>query len=293
MNICKKYIFWLLVPFTLLLSGCEMGALDPKGQVGADEKSLIITALLLMLIVVIPVLVMTFVFAWKYRESNTKATYLPDWCHSTKIELWVWGVPLVIIAVLAAITWTTTHELDPYKPLDSDVKPITIEVVALDWKWLFIYPEQHFATVNHIEFPANVPVNFKITSDAPMNSFFIPQLGGQIYAMTGMTTKLHLIANEEGTYRGMSANISGEGFSDMTFTATATSVDGFNAWVNEVKQSQHTLDKATYNVLRQKSIAHPVEYFSTVEPNMFQQIVDKYMMPGMQDADRNFILRQE
>ncbi|WP_283106949.1 ubiquinol oxidase subunit II [Shewanella surugensis] len=293
MNICKKYIFWLTIPLTMLLSGCNMGTLDPKGQVGVDEKSLIITATLLMLIVVIPVLVMTFVFAWKYRESNTKSTYLPNWCHSNKIEFWVWGIPCVIILILGTITWRTTHELDPYKPLVSDVKPITIEVVALDWKWLFIYPEQQIATINHIEFPENVPINFKITSDAPMNSFFIPRLGGQIYAMAGMTTLLHLIANEQGTYRGLSANISGEGFSDMKFTATATSQQGFDDWVNKVKASDQYLDKAKYNTLLNKSIADPIQYFSDVEPNLFGQIVHKYMMPGMQDEDHKFILRQE
>ena len=154
-----------------------------------------------MLIVVIPVIFMTLYFAWKYRESNTSATYTPNWSYSHRIEAVVWAVPIAIILVLGTITWKTTHELDPYKPLESSVKPITIEVVSLDWKWLFIYPDQHIATVNEIQFPANTPVNFKITSDTVMNVFFIPQLGSQIYAMAGMQTQVNLIADAPGTYR--------------------------------------------------------------------------------------------
>lgn len=292
MNIGKKYIFWLL-PLTMLLNGCNLAMLDPKGQVASNEMSLIIIATLLMLIVVIPVLFMTFFFAWRYRESNTKSTYAPNWSHSNKIEVFVWGIPCIIIAILATITWKTTHELDPYKPLVSDVKPITIQVVALDWKWLFIYPEQGIATINHIEFPDNVPINFQITSDAPMNSFIIPSLGGQIYAMAGMVTKLHLIANEQGTFRGMSANISGEGFSDMKFTATATSEAGFKHWVEDVRKTGVTLDKTQYNQLLDKSIADPIKYFSTVENKLFTQVVHKYMKPGKQDSSHKFILRQE
>ena len=215
---------------TLLLSGCNMTLLNPKGQVGLDERNLIITATLLMLLVVVPVIVMTFLFAWKYRASNTNATYTPKWNHSTKIEIAVWAVPVLIIIALGYVTYKSTHALDPYKPLESDVKPVTIEVVALDWKWLFIYPEQGIATVNKIVFPAHTPINFKITSDAVMNSFFIPALGGQIYAMAGMQTKLHLIANENAEMDGISANYSGAGFTGMKFKAIATTQEDFDAW---------------------------------------------------------------
>ncbi|MFN7093972.1 MAG: ubiquinol oxidase subunit II, partial [Burkholderiales bacterium] len=204
-----------------LLSGCKQAALlYPKGTIGRDERDLIFTALGLMLIVVIPVIIMTVVFAWKYRASNTKATYAPDWHHSSKIEAVVWGIPIIIIAILATITWKSTHDLDPYKPLDvKGVKPLTIEVVALNWKWLFIYPEQNIATINFVQFPKDVPVDFKITADAPMNSFMIPQLGGQVYAMAGMQTHLHLIGNSTGDYDGRAVNYNGHGFSDMTFVA--------------------------------------------------------------------------
>jgi cytochrome o ubiquinol oxidase subunit 2 len=267
---------------TLLLSGCNMTLLNPKGQVGLDERNLIITATLLMLLVVIPVIVMTFLFAWKYRASNTSATYTPKWSHSTKIEIAVWAVPVLIIIALGYVTYKSTHALDPYKPLESDVKPITIEVVALDWKWLFIYPEQGIATVNKIVFPAHTPVNFKITSDAVMNSFFIPALGGQIYAMAGMQTRLHLIANENAEMDGISANYSGAGFTGMKFKAIATSQEDFDAWVSEVKKAPKQLEQAEYAALAKQSQNNPVELYSSVTPNLFQTIVDKYegMKPG-------------
>jgi cytochrome o ubiquinol oxidase subunit 2 len=267
---------------TLLLSGCNMTLLDPKGQVGLDERNLIITATLLMLLVVVPVIFMTFAFAWKYRASNKDAVYTPKWSHSTKIEIAVWTIPVLIIIALGYVTYKSTHALDPYKPLESDVKPITIEVVALDWKWLFIYPEQGIATVNKIVFPAHTPINFKITSDAVMNSFFIPALGGQIYAMAGMQTKLHLIANQNAEMDGISANYSGAGFTGMKFKAIATSQEDFNAWVSEVKKAPKQLEQAEYAALSKQSQNNPVELYSSVTPNLFQIIVDKYegMNPG-------------
>ncbi len=229
----------------MLLGGCNMEILSPKGDIGAQEKTLLFTATGLMLIVVIPVIVMTLAFAWKYRASNTQAEYKPDWHHSNRIEAVVWLVPCVIIAILGWITWESTHKLDPYRPLDSEVKPVTIQAVSLDWKWLFIYPEQGIATVNEIAFPKDTPVNFQITSDSVMNSFFIPQLGSQIYSMAGMMTKLHLIANEEGVFDGISANYSGGGFSGMRFKAIATSEQGFQDWVaKEAKASGTALTPA-------------------------------------------------
>ena len=267
---------------TLLLGGCNWTLLDPVGQVGIEERNLIITATLLMLLVVVPVILMTLIFAWKYRASNKNATYAPKWSHSTKIEVVIWTVPILIIIALGVITYKSTHALDPYRPLESDVKPVTIEVVALDWKWVFIYPEQGIATVNKIVFPANTPVNFRITSDSVMNSFFIPGLGGQIYAMSGMTTKLHLIANKNAEMDGISANYSGAGFTGMKFKAIATSEEDFNAWVAEVKTSPKQLDNAEYAALEKPSENNPVELYSTVTPNLFQLIIDKYegMNPG-------------
>ncbi|KAB0500326.1 ubiquinol oxidase subunit II [Pseudomonas vancouverensis] len=267
---------------TLLLSGCNMTLLNPTGQVGLEQRNLIITATLLMLLVVVPVIIMTFLFAWKYRASNTNATYTPKWNHSTKIEIAVWAVPVLIIIALGYVTYKSTHALDPYKPLESDVKPVTIEVVALDWKWLFIYPEQGIATVNKIVFPAHTPINFRITSDAVMNSFFIPGLGGQIYAMAGMQTKLHLIADRNAEMEGISANYSGAGFTGMKFKAIATSQEDFDAWVSEVKKSPKQLESAEYAALAKQSQNNPVELYSSVTPNLFQIIVDKYegMKPG-------------
>ena len=271
-----------------LLSGCHYSVLDPKGQIAADEKSLIITATLLMLIVVIPVIILTLWFAWKYRESNTSATYTPNWSYSHRIEAIVWGIPCAIILVLGILTWKTTHELDPYRPIESKVKPIEIDVVSLDWKWLFIYPEQHIATVNEIHIPAGTPVNFRITSDTVMNVFFIPQLGSQIYAMAGMQTQVNLIADQPGVYDGLSTNFSGAGFPDMVFKATAGSQEEFDAWVAKVKASPNKLGLDNYADLAKPSTKDPVKYFSNVEPVLFTAVLDKYMdkSSGLKLADK-------
>ncbi|HBN8289793.1 ubiquinol oxidase subunit II [Pseudomonas aeruginosa] len=272
----SRYLKGMVGVSPLLLSGCKMALFDPKGQIGIDEKSLIITATLLMLLVVIPVMCMTLVFAWKYRASNTKATYRPDWAHSNRIEVVVWTIPCVIIAFLGWMTWKSTHALDPYRPLDSEVKPVTIEVVSLDWKWLFIYPEQGIATLNEIAFPKDTPVNFRLTSDTVMNSFFIPQLGSQIYTMSGMQTKLHLIANEEGVFDGISANYSGAGFSGMKFKAIATSQQGFQDWVAKVRAAPASLTAAGYAALARPSENVPATYFSSVDPQLFQQVLSQH-----------------
>ncbi len=264
----------------LLLAGCDATILNPKGQIGEDEKTLLITATLLMLLVVVPVIVMTLSFAWRYRASNTDAHYAPEWSHSNKIEAVVWGVPCVIIAVLAVLTWRSSHALDPYRPIATTEEPITIEVVALDWKWLFIYPDQNIATVNEIAFPVDTPVKFKITSDSVMNSFFIPQLGSQIYAMAGMETQLHLIAHTAGDYAGISANYSGGGFSDMKFTAHATSAQDFTAWVAKVKATPTQLDQAEYQKLAAPSGKTPVTYYSAATPKLFHNTIERYTAMG-------------
>ncbi len=268
----------------VLLSGCNMEVLTPKGDVGAHEKSLILIALGLMAVVAIPVIAMTLWFAWRYRSSNKKATYAPNWSHSTKIEVVVWTIPAIIIVILAVITWTSSHALDPYKPLESEAKPVTVQVVSMDWKWLFVYPEYGVASVNELAFPTDRPVNFQITSDSVMNAFFIPQLGSQIYAMAGMETKLHLIAREPGTYAGLSSNFSGEGFSDMHFKAIATSEDGFNEWIAKAKASQASLDDAGYKALAQPSEKVPVAYYGNVAPNLFVGVINKHMGEMSHDA---------
>ncbi|AMM12843.1 MAG: ubiquinol oxidase subunit II [Pseudomonadota bacterium] len=271
---CKRFAIFP----ALLLSGCggQMDLLDPKGSIGLAEKNLILTSTYAMLIVVVPVIFLTLLFAWKYRASNTSAEYLPKWAHSTKIEIVIWLVPALIILYLGILTYKSTHALDPYKPLESEVKPINVEVVALDWKWLFIYPDLGIATVNQIQFPVGTPVSFKITSDSVMNSFFIPQLGGQIYAMAGMQTKLHLIADHAGDYAGLSANFSGHGFSDMKFRAIATTPEEFAAWVKKVKASPSQLDGVNYAAVAAPTEKQPVQYFSKVDANLFQNIVAKY-----------------
>lgn len=261
--------------------------LNPKGSVAADEKQLLIDSVLLMLIIVVPVLILTIVFAIKYRASNTKAKYEPQWGHSTLLEVICWTVPCIIIVVLAVLTWVTTHRLDPYKPLD-DVKgkPLTVQVVALNWRWLFIYPEQNIATINYLQFPINRQVKFVITADAPMNSFQIPQLGGQIYAMPGMQTKLHLIANHMGNYAGFSASFSGTGFADMKFNTKVTSEEDFNSWVKSIKQtSKNHLTQDVYNKeLAPDSENSKVQYFSSVDKAIYDNVIMKYMMPMPENA---------
>jgi len=260
-----------------LLSGCNMALLDPKGPVGAQEKWLIILSFVLMMIVVIPVFVMAFYFPWKYRASNKNAEYKPKWSHSTKIEVVIWSVPALIIVVLSYVVWTSTHELSPFRPIASEQKPVTIEAIALDWKWLFIYPDQHIATINHIEFPTGVPVKFRITSDTVMTSFFIPRLGSQIYAMAGMQTQDHLQADEPGVYTGRNTQFSGPGFSSMRFKAVATSREQFQRWVARVKQTQTKLDMATLKRLEKPSEGDSASYYSDVVPHLFDRIIKKYM----------------
>ncbi|MCQ4159494.1 ubiquinol oxidase subunit II [Roseomonas sp. GC11] len=257
--------------------------LDPKGPIGMAERSLILTATWLMLLVVVPVILMTLAFAWRYRASNRRARYEPNWDHSGKIEAVVWAIPCCIIAVLAVITWKSTHELDPYKRIEADVPPINVDVVALDWKWLFIYPDLGIASVNEMAMPVNTPVHFRITSGTVMNAFFIPQLGSQIYAMAGMATQLSLLAHEAGTYRGMSANYSGAGFSDMKFNAIASDRAAFDAWVEKVRAQGAPLDVPEYEQLSRPTERAPVSYYSQVRPDLFSAILRHSAPGGMMD----------
>jgi len=274
----KRWLIPLGSGLAVSLSGCSgnFALLDPKGSIGVAEKSLIATATGTMLLVVIPVILLTLWFAYRYRASNRNATYAPEWSHSTAIEVVVWTIPALIILFLGILTWKTTHELDPYKPLESNVKPINVEVVALDWKWLFIYPDLGIASVNQLAVPVGTPVSFRVTSDSVMNSFFIPQLGTQIYAMAGMQTRLHLIADHAGNYAGISSNFSGRGFSDMKFTTIATNQQDFDAWVQKVKASSAGLSMDQYATVAQPSEKAPVQYFSTVDPKLFNNIIAKY-----------------
>ncbi|MBI2743271.1 MAG: ubiquinol oxidase subunit II [Chlamydiales bacterium] len=281
----KKFKFTLLLVFVVgsllwgmwLLYESKLAVLDPKGAIADAERSLFFTATWLMLIVVIPVFVLTIYIIWKYRASNKKATYSPDWDKSHLIESIWWGVPLVIVIALGVITWKSCIELDPFRPLVHENKPLRIQVVALQWKWLFIYPDQNIATVNFVHFPEKTPLNFEITADAPMNSFWIPQLGSQIYAMPGMDSRLHLIASEPGTFRGSSANLSGRGFAGMTFTAKASTQEEFDQWVASAKASQKVLTFDEYTQLVEPSENNPVASYSLKEEDLYQRIIMKYV----------------
>lgn len=285
MKIKHKFVFFFLVFLALLLAAIlypyavDSAVLDPKGIISLKEQDLIWIATLLMLIVVIPVLIMTFAICLRYRSTNKDAEYDPDWNHDALAESIWWGFPCLIILLLSIVTYVSSYNLDPFRPFRSGIKPITIQVVALPWKWLFIYPDQKIASVNFIQFPEHIPLTFDITADAPMNSFWIPQLGGQIYAMPGMKTKLHLIADEPGDYRGSSANISGEGFSGMNFIAKSGSQKEFEQWIESAKQSGHDLDAKEYLKLAEPSEYNPVALYSLKDEDLFDQIVMKYTMP--------------
>lgn len=262
---------------TMLIYGNDISVLNPKGLIASKERDLMVLATVLSLIVVIPVFVMTFWIAWKYREGNEKAKYQPDWDHSRLFESIWWGVPLILITILSVVTWNSSHELDPFKPIKAEGKsPLRVQVVALQWKWLFIYPQQNIATVNYVQFPEDTPINFEVTSDAPMNSFWIPSLGGQIYAMSGMVTKLHLIADQTGEYRGSSANISGRGFSGMKFIAESTSKEAFENWVQEAQKSSASLGIDEYSELSKPSENHPAQQFVLADENLFDYIAHKF-----------------
>ena len=263
-----------------LTLGKNMGILDPKGTVAAQEKELIMLSMLLMLIVVLPVYVLTIHFTWKYRDNNpTGQKYHPTEDRNTLEEFIWWAIPTIIVIVLGSITWTSSHRLDPYKPLVSDVRPITIQVVALDWKWLFIYPEQGIATLGYVEFPDNTPINFQITADAPMNSFWIPQLAGQVYAMAGMNTQLHVMADEGGEYRGVSSNFSGAGFSEMRFNAKVVSQSEFNSFTQSTRNSPFVLSQEEYGKLALPSREEPERSYRSVDVNLYNDIIMKYMTP--------------
>ena len=280
----KIVIFVLLcvaavVSIIMYLFSGQVAVLDPKGWVALKQRDLLVTSTLLMLIVVIPVYILTFFIMWKYRASNKDAKYSPNWDQSLLAETIWWGIPCLIVLVLSIMTWKSSHALDPFKPLVSNTKPVRIQVVALQWKWLFIYPEENIATVNFFQIPEQTPINFELTADAPMNSFWVPQLAGQIFAMPGMKTKLHFIADAEGIYRGSSANISGKGFAGMSFKVKSSSAADYASWVQSAKLNNSVLDLATYQKLAEPSEYNKVAYYTLGKEDLFEWIVMKYMMP--------------
>ena len=265
----------------LALSGCtSTGIWDPKGPVGVAEKTILIDSMVIMLAIIVPSIIGTLVFAWWFRASNTKARYRPDWAYSGRIELVVWSVPLLTIIFLGGIAWVGSHDLDPAVPLASDRKPVQVQVVSLDWKWLFIYPEQRIATVNQLVIPVGTPVNFTLTSSSVWNSFFITQLGSMIYTMKGMATRLNLQADHEGTYHGLSTHFSGDGFPDMQFETRAVAPDAFGAWVAETQASGQALDDPAYCDLTKQSFAEPPRAYRAVADRLFDRVVSGNLPAG-------------
>jgi cytochrome o ubiquinol oxidase subunit II len=262
---------------TLCLSGCSgIPLLDPKGPVGEAEMHIIGVAFSLMLIVVVPVTIMAVWFPRRYKASNPKGDYDPTWSRSTRIDVVVWLIPALIVTALGILTWRETHKLDPFRPIADGVKPLPIEVVSLDWKWLFIYPQQGIATVNRLVIPALVPISFRLTSDTVMSSFFIPQLGSQIYAMAGRQSRLHLLANTPGVYSGQNQQFSGRGFADMRFQVQVTSAKQFAAWVKKTREASGRLDAARFAVLSKPGVQVAETAFSSVSPGLFEAIVNRF-----------------
>ncbi|HET9643432.1 MAG TPA: ubiquinol oxidase subunit II [Burkholderiaceae bacterium] len=274
---------------SLALAGCNSVVMKPSGDIAAQQAQLVTSSTVLMLIIIVPVILLTLFFAWRYRASNQSATYLPDWDHSTRLELVIWGAPLLIIIALGAMTWISTHKLDPYRPLEridaqrpvpAGLKPLVVQVVALDWKWLFLYPEQGIATVNEVAAPVDRPIEFRITSSTVMNSFYVPALAGQIYAMPGMQTQLHAVINREGTYQGFSANYSGAGFSGMHFSFLGLPQQDFDRWVERTRSGGDKLDRDAYLKLEQPSEREPVRRYATVDTALFGAILDRCVERG-------------
>jgi cytochrome o ubiquinol oxidase subunit 2 len=270
----------ILISGALLLASCQ-GVLDPQGPIASAERLLLFDSTAIMLVVVIPVIVATLAFAWWYRASNTHATRSLDESYEGRVEFVTWSIPALTVILLGGVIWIGSHQLDPRAPIPGKSEPLRVDVVALDWKWLFMYPDQGVAAVNQLVIPTGTPIEFRLTSATVMNSFFVPQLGSQIYAMGGMITHLHLLADQPGEYPGFSAMFSGDGFSDMRFIAKAVSADNFNAWVEEARNTGSALDDAGYAQLAKPSKAVPPTTYRSVEPKLFERILDQTMAgPG-------------
>ena len=272
----------------IALGGCSMVVMNPAGDVARQQADLILWSVALMLLVIVPVMALTIFFAWRYRDG-ADATYRPNWDHSTQLELVIWAAPLLIIIALGALTWVGTHTLDPYRPLErtapgkpvaANVRPLDVEVVSLDWKWLFIYPEQGIATVNELVVPVDRPVRFRLTSSTVMNAFWVPAMAGMIYTMPGMETKLHAVLNRTGRFEGASSNYSGAGFSGMHFWTRSVTPAAFDQWVAGVRAQPRRLDDATYLALEKPSEKVAPIGFGTVVPGLFDRAVGMCVKPG-------------
>lgn len=284
-----------LVAFCAALSGCNTVVLNPSGDIAAQEAHLVMVSTYLMLLIIVPVLVLTVWFAFKYRESNTDAEYAPDWDHSTKLELVIWGAPLLIIIVLGLVTWIYTHKLDPYRPLDriaaqqpvpASAKPLVVQAVAMDWKWLFIYPEQGIATVNELVVPVDRPVRFKVSATSVMNAFYVPELAGMVYAMPGMEITLNAVQNRPVQSVGFSSNYSGAGYSDMRFAYKGVPQGDFDGWVQTIKSGGGNLDRANYLTLEKPSIKEPVHRYGAVDGDLYYRILNRCLQDGVVCQDK-------
>jgi cytochrome o ubiquinol oxidase subunit 2 len=265
----------------LAFTGCQRAVLYPAGPVGEADYTLLIDSLAIMLAIVVPTILAILGCAWWYRASNTRAHYLPGFVYSGQLEIIVWAIPLLTIMLLGGVAWVGAHDLDPAKPLPSKAAPLTVQVVSLDWKWLFIYPDQKVASVNHLVVPAGVPVHFELTSASVMNAFFIPQLGSMIYTMNGMRTQLNLAADAPGTFAGLSSHYSGDGFSTMHFDVDSVAADKFSGWVNETRQgSGSALTSQSYTDLAKQTLSVAPFTYKDVEPDLFQKIVTLALPPG-------------
>ena len=284
-----------LAPLALALSlgGCDWAVLNPKGPIGDGNATLLVDSVAIMLVIVVPTIIATLAIAWWFRSSNGRAFYLPDWEYSGQLELIVWAIPLLTIMLLGGVTWIGAHDLDPAKPLVSKEEPLNIQVVSLDWKWLFIYPDQGLASVNALTIPSGTPISFELTSSGVMNSFFVPQLGSQIYTMAGMVTHLQLQADAPGTYPGFSAQFSGDGFADMNFAVHAVPPDQFAQWAASTQSTGPTLDAQAYTALVAPSEAVAPFTYRSVAPDLFQTIVSPDMPPGVPSHAVNSSARAE
>jgi cytochrome o ubiquinol oxidase subunit 2 len=274
----------LVTAASQVLTGCHSAVLDPQGPIGQADKTILIDSLAIMLAIVVPTILATLGFAWWYRASNTRARYLPEWASSGRIELVVWSIPVMVIILLGGVAWIGSHALDPARPLASKTEPIDIEVVSLDWKWLFIYPRQRIATVNQLTVPTGVPLHFSLTSASVMNAFYVPQLGSMIYTMNGMVTQLNLRADAPGTFRGLSSQFSGEGFSDMHFDVHAVSTQQFAAWVDATHGNGPELDEIHYAALALPSVHVPASTYGSVATDLFKRIANLTIPPGAPQA---------
>jgi cytochrome o ubiquinol oxidase subunit II len=270
----------------MLLASCKEGVLDPHGPVGRAERVILYDATAIMLAVIVPVIVLTLVFAWWFRARNSRARYRPDWEYSGRIEMIVWSIPVLVILFLGGIAWIGSHDLDPPLPLAESTAPLDIEVVSLDWRWLFIYPHQGIASLNRLVVPAGVPLRFRLTSTTVMNSFFVPQLGSQIYTMPNMVTQLNLQADQPGTFAGLSAQFSGDGFSDMRFDLVSTEAAAFEDWVNTTKTQGGVLDAATFEKLAMPARAAGAPTYARVSAGLFDRISSGHLAAVPPQAGR-------